>query len=1558
MPPADVTFFFNSTPPNLGLTLMRIGTSNGDSGENLGGGCTSVGIACLASSDIRTIDFTNALAANPLLRVWASAYSPPAIYTTNTSTRCTPGVPNSGLATAFYSQYATWLGNFALTMKNTYGVPLYALSVQNEPDICNVPYDQAYWTGAQMQSFIKGNLGPTFASDSLSTLIMMPEPAGNYDYNNYAGPCMTDSSCSPFVGITSWHDYDASYLAPDTVNSPTNTYASSGKQYWETEVSNLPGTGPNAPSCPGGGAYCGTISDALMWAAFIDDRLVNENANSYNYWQFMSFNNTDNEGLTQANGTVALRAYVFGQYADFVLPGMVRLTTTHNPQTGVTVSAYKNSTTGAFAIVATKYTTGSVNQTFTFSGVCPASVTPYITSATQHIAVQSAVAVTGCSFTYTLPAQSVTTFVGTALTTYYISSSAGSDSNNGTSKATPWAHLPGMATATGNAAANVPAAGNQYILKGCDTWTNSNFPVNWTWSGASGSPIYIGVDQTWYNTSTCPSAWNRPIWDAGSTEINGGTDNVFLYLNSTQYVTVDNVEMRSMYWSGPTVYGNIAFVNLVPSSNETISNSYFHGWTHGTSSTTDDIFVILGSTFSAGNPGNKFLNNVVDGGVGQNSGTELYGGFQYIQNNVFLNANTAVIYQGTYAGGGVLSGNLIYNINPSFAGNHPNAIENNGTGIWYTYNNVVHDTQGEADFMANSGGGTEYIWNNLWYNLFENEPATGSTSAGSATVYFWNNTVAAPTTGGGQPCIRVGHSQTVIALTFWNNQCITNNTAAVDPTFPSPNIKNTTLMPTVTAASQGYTSSQTFAYSPTLGGSTIGAGTKVCGVLFTCTANLAAAITDTTYACALSTTAGGVVVPSCPARNTVARPSVPDTGAYQFPTTGAPGMSCTSMSAFPTQTVGTPSAAQSSTCTNTGTGSLAIASITLAGTNPSDFSLSPTNTCPAALVAGGICTIYVTFTPSAAGSRSASVVITDNAVTSPQMISLTGTGAAGSSIWTHVNSGFANAASSATCAVTISASTGQVVDFEVAAWNTSNVAATLSSIKFSDGSSFTVTPNSPSPNQTNAGLTWASYNLSAAGSETNITATMGASVSFLACFANVESLPSGYVAAPDTDVASPSVITPGTLINLPSLTPSTSQEDVFTVAIASGNYISAVGSPFTSSGTLKPNAGAPQNGSAAGWVINQTSAVNPNMTDSTSGIWSAMVGALKAVATGSTPTISSLSAISGNIGATFTITGTNFGATVGTSTVGLNGQAVTCSGWSATSLTGCTVPTGATTGNVLVTVSGANSNGVLYTVTPHLTSLSVSTGPVGTLVTATGTGLGALQGLSNLAFNGMNCAPTGWSAISITCVVPTLATTGNVVATVGRNASNAIAFTVTPTITLLSPSTGPVGTSVVITGTTFSAAPTVTFNGTSATVTSYTATSISTSVPSGATYGYVIVTISGHASNGLLFVLTSPPSTPIISTVAPNSGAVGTIVTITGSNFGAVQNQSTATFNNVSMPITSWSNTSIVATIPAGITSGPIIVNVAGNNSNGVNFGVVTIYFQMTSGTISSGTVN
>ena len=95
----------------------------------------------------------------------------------------------------------------------------------------------------------------------------------------------------------------------------------------------------------------------------------------------------------------------------------------------------------------------------------------------------------------------------------------------------------------------------------------------------------------------------------------------------------------------------------------------------------------------------------------------------------------------------------------------------------------------------------------------------------------------------------------------------------------------------------------------------------------------------------------------------------------------------------------------------------------------------------------------------------------------------------------------------------------------------------------------------------------------------------------------------------------------------------------------------------------------------------------------------------------------------------------------------------------------------------------------------------------------------------------------------------------------------------------------------------------------------------------------------GRDSNALSPQMVAPP--PAISGLSPASGPVGTAVTITGTNFRATQGTSIVTFNGTDAgAATSWSNTAITISVPAGAASGNVSVTIGGVSSNPMPFTV------------------
>jgi YD repeat-containing protein len=244
--------------------------------------------------------------------------------------------------------------------------------------------------------------------------------------------------------------------------------------------------------------------------------------------------------------------------------------------------------------------------------------------------------------------------------------------------------------------------------------------------------------------------------------------------------------------------------------------------------------------------------------------------------------------------------------------------------------------------------------------------------------------------------------------------------------------------------------------------------------------------------------------------------------------------------------------------------------------------------------------------------------------------------------------------------------------------------------------------------------------------------------------------------------------------------------------------------------------------------------------------------------------------------------------------------------------------------------------------TLSISSLSPTSGAIGASITISGSGFGSSQGGSAVKFNGVTATATSWKNTTIVAIVPSGATTGNVVVTVSGNSSNGVTFTVVPapSISNLSPTSAAIGASITIAGSNFGSTQgsgTVKFNGTTATITSWNATSIVATVPSGATTGNVVVFASGVNSNGVTFTVVPAPS---ISALSPSSGIVGTPVTITGVNFGATQANGTVTFGGVPATVTSWSATSIQTRVPSTAGTGNVIVFASGVNSNTKTFTV------------------
>ena len=231
------------------------------------------------------------------------------------------------------------------------------------------------------------------------------------------------------------------------------------------------------------------------------------------------------------------------------------------------------------------------------------------------------------------------------------------------------------------------------------------------------------------------------------------------------------------------------------------------------------------------------------------------------------------------------------------------------------------------------------------------------------------------------------------------------------------------------------------------------------------------------------------------------------------------------------------------------------------------------------------------------------------------------------------------------------------------------------------------------------------------------------------------------------------------------------------------------------------------------------------------------------------PVIVSFAPLSGPVGTSVTITGTDLGAATVLTFNGVSALPATSN--TATQIVAL-VPVTATTGKISVTTAGGSyTTASNFTITPGVTSFSPISGLEGTTVTITGTGL---LSATSVKFNGVSAAMplTSDTATQIVAVVPIGATTGKISVTTAAGTGTSLAnFTVLAGITSFAPSKGAIGASVTITGTTLGGATFVRFNGLAGAISSNTATQIVAVVPVGATTGKISVTTAAGTAISL-----------------------------------------------------------------------------------------------------------
>ncbi|HQV59883.1 MAG TPA: glycoside hydrolase family 30 beta sandwich domain-containing protein [Chitinophagaceae bacterium] len=299
-------------------------------------------------------------------KVFASPWSPPARMKTNNNIIGGKLIPDSGAA------YARYLNDFALYMASN-GAPLYAVSVQNEPD-WEPNYESCVWTATEMRDFLKDQ-----GSLVTATRLMAPELVNNNQ--TYVNTILSDDAAAANLDIVGTHLYGGGIIENQLASNK-------GKEVWMTEHLDTNVT------------YTANLNTAIE----IHECFTKANFNAYIWWYGKRF-----YGPIGQDGIITKRGYIISQFARFIKEGAVRLGSSANSRTDVLISAYRNGIKKV--VVAINLGATDVKQKIIFQGTAVTSFIPYLTTSAKNAEQGSIIAISDNSFTYTIPGKSIVTLV-------------------------------------------------------------------------------------------------------------------------------------------------------------------------------------------------------------------------------------------------------------------------------------------------------------------------------------------------------------------------------------------------------------------------------------------------------------------------------------------------------------------------------------------------------------------------------------------------------------------------------------------------------------------------------------------------------------------------------------------------------------------------------------------------------------------------------------------------------------------------------------------------------------------------------------------------------------------------------------------------------------------------------------------------------------------------------------------------------------------------------------------------------------------------------------------
>jgi glucuronoarabinoxylan endo-1,4-beta-xylanase len=305
--------------------------------------------------------------------VFASPWNPPSHM--SEFLRETSNGTDDMLLPEYYGEYVDHLNSY-IDYMNDNGVPLYAVSVQNEPDW----HGWTWWEPQQMLTFVRDY------AQNINSRVIAPESLGYV--RRMIDPLLNDSTANSHIDILGTHLYGtpkANFYYPLAYEK--------NKEIWMTEH-----------------LYGSASPEINNWSMALElaeeiNMCMDAQMSSFNYWYIRRF-----YGLINDEGNITDKGYVFSQFSKFIRPGYKRVETNFEVAPKLTATAYK--TDSSLVIVVVNENSTGVDINFNIDNITEgiATLTKFTTSHEKKMLNEGNFSINEGNFSATLDAHSISTF--------------------------------------------------------------------------------------------------------------------------------------------------------------------------------------------------------------------------------------------------------------------------------------------------------------------------------------------------------------------------------------------------------------------------------------------------------------------------------------------------------------------------------------------------------------------------------------------------------------------------------------------------------------------------------------------------------------------------------------------------------------------------------------------------------------------------------------------------------------------------------------------------------------------------------------------------------------------------------------------------------------------------------------------------------------------------------------------------------------------------------------------------------------------------------------------